>query len=262
MKNNYHYMMRQMRGTQWTPLEESSVEAWYEARLISSPPAEAGALSSWEDESGNGRTMGEGDAAKYYSKTAARIINSQPVVKFDGTADFYTATDFAYTNNVGLYCFAVIRAGDFATGGRIISHWEETGDQRAFYFGQQVDEKLGISIVDDGTTPDGTNSKVGTADTALTPGAKYLVEFHMDFIGNSLSLVVNGVTQAKTMGNDANISSVHNSTSPLRLAAESAAGAQNFFNSDIAAICFGTKVLPVGTLTDFRNYFNNHYHLF
>jgi len=240
----------------FTPIRESSLEAWYEARLIDSPPADGGDLSTWEDEGPNGRNMAAGTAATYYSTTSAQLCNGHPTVLFNGTNDYLWEPDFSYSLNTGLWFYTLARRSENTT-------------QYNAYISQVDANQLAWDVYTQGNaagkyrimafaSSDGINAQkaVQTAYD-FDIATYYLVEVHIKLVINGTEVFVNGIAQSLS-GADAAIAAIHNSTSYIRLGSD---GFADYFGGNIAAVCWGTGTLGEPRRQQFRNFFNKFYKL-
>lgn len=90
-------------GGAFSPADVSGLYQWLDASQLSLSDNDA--VSSWTDESGNGRhaTQGTGGNQPIF-KTG--IVNSLPVIRFDGTDDFLSLGDFsAFTEGEAFVVF-------------------------------------------------------------------------------------------------------------------------------------------------------------
>lgn len=76
-------------GSTWTPLELTNLRAWYEADT--DVTESGGAVSQWDDQSGNGFHLTQGTAANKPTYEATGL-NSKPTISFDGTGDYLAVT--------------------------------------------------------------------------------------------------------------------------------------------------------------------------
>ena len=98
----------------FTPLELSPV-LWLDASDTSTITESGGAVSQWDDKSGNGNHPVQATAAKQPS-SGTRTLNSLNVLDFDGTADYLQVLGDTISQPFTVYC--VVDA-DTATGGFI-----------------------------------------------------------------------------------------------------------------------------------------------
>jgi hypothetical protein len=92
--------------------------AWYDASQITSPPTNGGALSSWNDLSGNGLNLAQATGAKqpiYYSTTTANLLNGLPTVWFNGTSQGMQTAASSGITAMPVSVFIVCKTADGAT---------------------------------------------------------------------------------------------------------------------------------------------------
>lgn len=113
--------------------------AWHSAYWAEDPnwtnPGDGNAVTTWDDASGNGRSVTQGTSGKrplYRASVAA--LNSQPAVDFDGTDD-YLASGSAFTATSGtLTKVVVIQVKTVVVGTRHIFSWGSTGGRADLYY--------------------------------------------------------------------------------------------------------------------------------
>lgn len=97
------------------PRAISNLEAWF--RADDTVDAGGGAISQWNDRSGNGRHATQGTGVNRGTRTTSVALRSQAVVSFDGN-DIYTTTAFDLPRSCTW--FAVL--GTITTRGMIAEH--------------------------------------------------------------------------------------------------------------------------------------------
>jgi|688.fasta_scaffold121886_3 hypothetical protein len=104
------YDEARLQGRLWTPTL-SRPALWFDAADASTITVSTG-ISEWRDKSGNGRHISQSTSSfrPIYSQT---VLNSLPVVVFDGSNDYLTTTSFP-TSFTELYIY-------------IITKWQTTG---------------------------------------------------------------------------------------------------------------------------------------
>jgi hypothetical protein len=133
----------------WTPADTTTA-LWLDASDATSITLTSGAVSQWNDKSGNGRHFSQGTAAKRPNVTSAEI-NGLDVVTFDGTNDYLTAvttvSNWAWLNDAdGVSMYFVIRHRHDNTAGIIIdSHGTSSGNRGASVF---IDDRASVSRAD------------------------------------------------------------------------------------------------------------------
>ena len=104
------------------PVSLTGLAAWYKADAGTSSTEDGTPLSTWNDQSGNGRHLVQGTAAARPLYKSA-IVNDQPVVRFDGVNDLM-AVAFGLTQPA--HVFIVFRPGPGPTpnGGTVVDGFE------------------------------------------------------------------------------------------------------------------------------------------
>src|ERR1044072_7042580 len=110
----------------WTPKSVANLDLWFHPD--SGFTAASGAISQWNDASGNSRNASQGTAAA----TPTLVTNGYPAAKADG-GDFLSITDYAHSTTA-LTGFVVVRVQSVSTTQSHLAHWD-TNAQRAFKFG-------------------------------------------------------------------------------------------------------------------------------
>lgn len=104
----------------FTPAEISDLGAWYDASDTASITESAGAVSQWNDKSGNGNHATQGTAANKPT-TGTRTVNSLNVLDFDGSADFLAIPSGIHNISAGPNTVMVVMAKDsVALGARSV----------------------------------------------------------------------------------------------------------------------------------------------
>jgi hypothetical protein len=105
--------------TQWTPADISTA-LWLDAADASTVTTVSGAVSQWNDKSGNGRNVTQATAGSRPALTA-NGLNSRAVITFDGTEDTLTNTSAALHRNIsGATVFAVSQLSVNTAGEKFI----------------------------------------------------------------------------------------------------------------------------------------------
>jgi concanavalin A-like lectin/glucanase superfamily protein len=138
--------------------------AWWDATAITGV-ADAAALSSWTDSSGNGHTLTSTFNPTYYKTTSAKLVNGLPAVWFNGSNTSMTATVSSQVQPVTLIA-VVSGATSLSSGPCLIATNAGSGDILAatntvwFY-------NAGNGVVGGGPTPNsGTHQVAGVFNHA------------------------------------------------------------------------------------------------
>jgi hypothetical protein len=107
----------------WTP-EDIATAAWYDAFDSDTITESGGAVSQWDDKSGNGRHLTQGTGTKQPT-TNSRTINSLNCIDFDGgdkvVCDLATAWQDSQFLAIGVF----IMDTDTGAYGRVLSNWQD-----------------------------------------------------------------------------------------------------------------------------------------
>lgn len=103
----------------FTPLSVAGLQAWYDAADTSTITSSSGAVSQWNDKSGNGRNLTQGSGT-LQPITGTRSRNGLNVVDFDGTNDSMDSSSFAIAQPGMLFAVALSDVGSDATSQRIV----------------------------------------------------------------------------------------------------------------------------------------------
>lgn len=89
----------------------SGLAAWFKADALAL--ADAAAVSSWTDSSGNARHATQGTGSKQPTYRT-NVVNSKPVVRFDGTDDVLETTGFTLNQPETVFIVATFRSARVA----------------------------------------------------------------------------------------------------------------------------------------------------
>lgn len=129
------------RSRAFRPSDISGLELWLGARFVTGKN-DGDAVSSWLDQSSNGRNAGQANGTKQpLYKTG--IINGLPVLRFDGSDDFLNVPAIDLTGTSGLTLFVVV-ANITSGGDRII--FENSTNINSFTDGFLLYRETGNSI--------------------------------------------------------------------------------------------------------------------
>jgi hypothetical protein len=102
----------------FSPADIAGLQGWWKADSLSLSDGDP--VATWEDSSGNSRDLTEGTTKPTYE---TGILNSLPVVRFDGTDDkiaFVSGSTWLSGDNLTIFCVYVMR-GEPDAAGRYIS---------------------------------------------------------------------------------------------------------------------------------------------
>jgi PKD repeat protein len=156
----------------------TTLQAWYKAPVGASPSnltLVSGAISQWNDDSGNGYNLAQGTAANRPTYSATEITSPDGTVygggTFDGTNDFLSNVAAGFTRGTTSTMFMLFRQITIASGSRIV-------------FGSQSG---GQSISTLANNPQFRMNSGGNIDTLIAyPLANYfVVKFQYSNAGNA-----------------------------------------------------------------------------
>ena len=214
--------------TQWDPAAITTA-LWLDAADSSTVTTVSGAVSQWNDKSGNGRHATQSDATRRPAFTSA-AINGYSALTFDGTNDGLTCGDAFHSAN--LLIFAVAKTSNAAAEQNIATKWIGVGNQRELIFRFRATNKLGAFF-----SFDGTSGNSGSLDTTGTAGTGWSIGGAVRN-GTALTVSLNGTQNSSTLTS----SSLFNSTTSLDIGC-TLDGANIFepLNGQIATVIIATN---------------------
>jgi hypothetical protein len=244
----------------FSPHDLGNLELWFAADHISASDADK--IATWADSSGNGRDAAQATAdSKPEFKT--NIVNGLPVLRFDGTDDYMTISDFVFSvgvNPTGLSVFVVAEYDAIPPIAYppIIGHFD-TNSQRAWSIGgTTLTGRMRGKVSEDG---DNTKSKHYKSGSAPAASGDFFIGA-MVFGSSALSLYVNGVKENPSKDIDGTVDEIHNSTADLTIGAELNGGsvrANSYMAGDIAEIIVYDQKLDDGERSRVERYLSNKY---
>ena len=131
-------------GGSWTP-SSLSPSAWYDASQASDMTLVSGAVSQWNDRSGNDRHLTQGTAGNRPAYASA-TLNSLNLVTFDGTSDFLSGSALSdYITDTAHMVLAVFRQRGAVVGtAQAYGNKAVIADQEG-YFGLHINAPSGAS---------------------------------------------------------------------------------------------------------------------
>ncbi|HOO82205.1 MAG TPA: hypothetical protein PK513_06860 [Alphaproteobacteria bacterium] len=226
----------------FSPLNLSPV-LWFDASDVSTITQSAGAVSQWDDKSGNNYHVTQGTATNQPT-TGTRTLNSLNVLDFDGTdrllasvSDYpETATvlivgevDTLGTSGFSRSLFSIDGAADYQ---------EEAGNSTQYLF--QIN------------STQHTNIKQGTTDLI---GSPHIFQYVHDLDTNSAAVYVDGVAG----GSANNYNTAYSATQSLQVGANRAQNTPHI--GGISEIIIYDKVLTAQENTDVLDYLTNKWGL-
>ena len=198
----------------WLPTSIVGLQTWFQANALSL--ANDDPVGTWTDSSGNGKdaTQATSDNKPVF-KTG--VINTLPVVRFDGTNDRLVTASITHGVGTGDMFYASVVKTATVGGATGYKCMQDLGtDSPAFFINNA---KLDYYLAGDKQFA-----------TTLTSTTWYT--FIVRRFGGTLEAYINGTLDATTFSNSANIASA-----ALTLGSEGGGG--QYFNSDMAEILFG-----------------------
>lgn len=225
-----------------TPDDISNLQLWLQADSINQ--ADATAVSTWSDDSGNGNDATQGTAAAQPT-FHTNVINGLPIVRFDGTDDLFTLGNVLdVTGDLSIFTvcdFDVSGSNDTFGGkrdGTGATPWafrSGTGDELEFYIN------------------DGGGFEVMTADTALAINTFVIGDVVRS--GTSVSFELDGAadgtrTQTKTPAGN---------TVAAGVGSHTGGSAGELRDGDIAEFIFYDRALTGAERGDVQSYLSDKY---
>jgi hypothetical protein len=212
--------------------------------------ADAAAVSSWADRSGQGLDVAQATGSKQPTYRVG-VLNGRPVVRFAGTDDILVRSGAPpFTGQAGSV-FAVVNL--VATTGHIVSSGDEgAGTDRLSLLVSSGKLRLVVQVGGSANSLDG--------DTTLSTGVTYVVSAHST--GSAYSSYVNGVLQTLTVlagSNDGtwwgDLTLLDNLTvGALKVAAEA-----SFLTGDIGRVLVYDQALAAGERTRIERWLGQRY---
>lgn len=210
------------------PNSVSGLEAWYKADSISQ--ADGTAISTWTDSSSNGRDISNTGSNRPTYKTG--ILNSQPIVRFDG-ADDWLERNASFINGNDWTVIAVAKSS--AGTGVIASN--DTNPSRGWVFYR--------------STAGGNFETSGAGGTTYTASSG----FDISTVRGGISIYVNGAF------NNMSTRSIPVNTAFFDVGRRAYPGAETYLNGDIAEIIIYGKKLSLTERAQVEAYLASKYAL-
>jgi hypothetical protein len=120
-------------GGGWSPSDlGSNLLAWYDAQDSGSITQSGGSVSQWNDLSGNGEHVVQGNAPEQPTYSATGFNTSYPRITFDGSDKLICAA-FAGTSGAVLSIYAVGTLNSAASSyGRMVAYYTDAGNNNDF----------------------------------------------------------------------------------------------------------------------------------
>ncbi|MDO8429607.1 MAG: LamG domain-containing protein, partial [Candidatus Daviesbacteria bacterium] len=230
------------------PTSFNGLKVWYLANAQDS--SDDSTLGSLFDSSGNNYTTTQGTAAnKPTFKT--NIINSLPIVRFDGTNDSFNATSYsAFMNTSNFSFFAVAKTNVSNDGGNhTILGRNHSASGGAWDFGIATNGKVNIST----WNGSGTQTQVKGA-TALGTSSFYIISATDD--GTTRTIYLNG-----TQDNSGTGTTINDTISTPVTVGVAHGGSAELWNGDIAEVILYNRSLSSTERQTIETYLSNKYNI-
>lgn len=230
----------------FTPASVSGMAAWYKGEELSL--ANAAAVTSWADSSGNGNTLTQGTGAQQPTYRT-NIVNGLPIVRFDGTNDMLAnAAPSGFGSQSGQTVFAVVLTNSVAdsTFHSIAVTRPQFNELRLFKEGG-TSKYLWQYLI-----PGGSTTAVFDAGLAEL-GSFRLITGVFDDSSNALDVYRSGVA-----GTGATDAAAFSST-VINIGARDASN--DFWNGDIAEVIIYSRALSSGERALVEAYLTSKFNL-
>jgi len=223
----------------FSPSDIAGLQLWLKADQIAGNDGDS--VSTWSDQSGVGRDVTEVTAGQDpVLKKAANGINSQNVVRFDGSDDVLARLNTSIVQNVGASTVAIVfRAANTTQDGTtpfLISTVSAGTTRAAFFFGLSADGKLNVG----GRRLDADSGQFIAGGNKSTSPTFALAYF--DWTNSDLTLYENGTQTGQTLsfqtsGNTENVASAEMCVGAVN------SGGTSPFAGDIAEVIVYNSIL-------------------
>lgn len=223
-----------LNGRTFVPSDVSGLALWLKADTL--VLADGAAVSSWADQSGNGRNAAQATGTKQ-PLYKVNIINGKPVLRFDSTDDCLTIPAVDFSSTAGLSLFVVTATIPSATD-RIIfetSANSSTSDGAILLY-RQTDNKVQANLHGSGVN----NNTFITTATITSAATVISAVYDRALSTNETTAWLNGAT-AGTRPNNADTTGNHGNFA-INIGARNN-GASVPFGGDIAEIILYNSAL-------------------
>ena len=181
--------LNEFTNIDWTPAYSNNVNIWYDADDASTITESGGAVSQWDDKSGNGNHIVQATSS-YQPTTNSRTLNSLNVIDFDGVNDRMKLTPYSIPDAFTIIMVAIV---DTATVNANDSLWSVPG---------AVTPSVDYHAVDAGVLGEYRFRALGLGvgiDTGVDQtGAWHLFEVTYDDPGNFVEVFIDGGSKASS----------------------------------------------------------------
>lgn len=242
----------------WVPSDLAGLVLWLDADVITSL-SDGDPVGTWSDQSGNGNDVTQATTAKKPTYKTS-IINSLPVVRFDGTDDGLVLADNLSTATEGTIFVVLQLTAVLADWQTPVTSSDEAAATR-FWFCRAYHDASSPYIRIRQRNDDAADTIDGS--TTITAGAVYLQVWQSS--GAAYSLRVNGndeteVVDAGTNSGDWLGDTADRDNFVVGMAKRSSEGA--WLKGDIGEVIVYDTSLSAGDLGDVETYLNNKWSIY
>ena len=130
-------------STTFSPLDLSPT-LWLDASDETTITESGGAVSQWDDKSGNDNDLTQATSAKQPT-SGTRTLNGLNVLDFDGSDDAMfaaTAGDWAFLHDGTTYLLAAVISADVTGSNDVVLATQSGSNEPGFYYGHVIGDKL------------------------------------------------------------------------------------------------------------------------
>jgi hypothetical protein len=229
---------------------------WLDATDSATITASGGAVSQWNDKSGNASNFTQGTGANQPT-TGTRTINSKNVIDFDGTNDFLSCP-----SSTGLFKYLHTTTGGTTFVVAVVD--DSAGDKGLFASSQFASAQIGAVLQINGTErtdiaivrgESGVVTALVTDLTTLTVGSPFYLTNKFDggnaTAANRLKESLNG---GVFNGSNAATNAASSSNSTYDMAVGSLGSGSSVFNGGIGEVIFYEGILSNGDIALVQSY--------
>ncbi|MCW5907959.1 MAG: PKD domain-containing protein [Chitinophagales bacterium] len=232
----------------FSPADIPNLTVWLRSDAgitFSSPPTNPPTVQQWNDISGNNNNASQATLASrpsFVSSTA--LINNYPTVQFSGTSNFLAGPLLAGLDTSSISIFAVLKANNGPTGGKVVFAAGTSSTGAAHYFGNNT------------MVFQNAGSNVATTATFPNSGFPFGIAGMAKEFGVSAKLYWNGIERASS--NNAAVCGAFTNTAYQVGKGAGFTASQNL-NADVAEIIVYKKALTNAERQLVENYIYNRY---
>lgn len=126
MSGAHMMLVRGPATSAWTPASLANLFAWYDTSDYSTITESGGAVSQWNDKSGNARHISQATAANKPTYSATALAGTQPGFTYDG-GDWLENLSISLTAATLIHAWAVIRPTGTKSNNRVVAFAQAAG---------------------------------------------------------------------------------------------------------------------------------------